>query len=315
MIRTIGFRLLATIPILVGISVISFFMIRLVPGDVVDSILGAEYGDPAIEAEMRAYYGLDQPVHVQFIDWFGNLLQGDLGYSYRTGRPVLDEILVRFPATAQLALSSLVVSVLAAIPLGVLSAVRRNGVLDSSARFISLLGLSIPNFWLGILLIGVFAVQLRWLPSGGSIPFEWSWDYLKFLILPAFTLGTSLAAVTLRMTRSSLLEVLNQDYIRTAESKGLPPRTVIGLHGLRNALIPVVTVVGIQAGALLGGTVVVEQVFSWPGLGTLVVQAIGNRDYTVVQGTVLFLAAFFVLVSLIVDILYVYLDPRLRNRG
>lgn len=315
MIRTIGLRLLATIPILVGISIISFFLIRLVPGDVVDSILGAEYGDAALEAEMRAYYGLDKPVPQQFVDWFGNLLQGDLGYSYRTGRPVLDEIMVRFPATAQLALSSLVVSVLAAIPMGVLSAVRRNGVLDASARFISLVGLSIPNFWLGILLIAVFAVQLRWLPSGGYAPFEWSWDYLKFLILPAFTLGTSLAAVTMRMTRSSLLEVLGQDYIRTAESKGLPPRTVIGLHGLRNALIPVVTVVGIQAGALLGGTVVVEQVFSWPGLGTLVVQAIGNRDYTVVQGTVLFLAAFFVLVSLVVDILYVYLDPRLRNRG
>lgn len=315
MIRTIGLRLLAAIPILIGISIISFFLLRMVPGDVVDSILGAEYGDPAVEAEMRRYYGLDQPVHLQFVDWFGGLLQGDLGYSYRTGRPVLEEIMVRFPSTAQLALTSLVVSVFIAIPLGVLSAVRRNGFLDAASRFISLLGLSIPNFWLGILLISVFAVHLRWLPSGGSIPFEWSWDYLKFLLLPAITLGTSMAAVTMRMTRSSLLEVLGQDYIRTAESKGLTPRTVVGLHGLRNALIPVVTVVGIQAGALLGGTIVVEQVFSWPGLGTLVVQAIGNRDYTVVQGTVLFLAAFFVVVSLLVDILYIYLDPRLRNRG
>lgn len=313
MIRTIGLRLLAAIPILIGISIISFFMIRMVPGDVVDSILGAEYADPAVEAEMRAYYGLDKPIHLQFVDWFAGLLRGDMGFSYRTGRPVMEEILVRFPATAQLAISSLVVSVLVAIPLGVLSAVRRNGPLDAGARFVSLLGLSIPNFWLGILLISVFAVQLRWLPSGGSIPFEWSWDYLKFLLLPAITLGTSLAAVTMRMTRSSLLEVLSQDYIRTAESKGLAPRTVIGVHGLRNALIPVVTVVGIQAGALLGGTVVVEQVFSWPGLGTLVLQAIGNRDYTVVQGTVMFLAAFYVLVSLIVDILYVYLDPRLRR--
>lgn len=315
MIRTIGLRLLAAIPILIGISIISFFLLRMVPGDVVDSILGAEYGDPAVEAEMRRYYGLDQPVHLQFVDWFGGLLQGALGYSYRTGRPVLEEIMVRFPSTAQLALTSLVVSVFIAIPLGVLSAVRRNGFLDAASRFISLLGLSIPNFWLGILLISVFAVHLRWLPSGGSIPFEWSWDYLKFLLLPAITLGTSMAAVTMRMTRSSLLEVLGQDYIRTAESKGLTPRTVVGLHGLRNALIPVVTVVGIQAGALLGGTIVVEQVFSWPGLGTLVVQAIGNRDYTVVQGTVLFLAAFFVVVSLLVDILYIYLDPRLRNRG
>lgn len=315
MIRTIGLRLLAAIPILIGISIISFFMIRLVPGDVVDSILGAEYADPAVEAEMRRYYGLDKSIPMQFFDWFAGILRGDLGHSYRTGRPVTEEIMVRFPATAQLAISSLVVSVLAAIPMGVIAAVRRNGPLDAGARFVSLLGLSIPNFWLGILLISVFAVQLRWLPSGGSIPFEWSWDYLKFLLLPAITLGTSLAAVTMRMTRSSLLEVLGQDYIRTAESKGLAPRTVIGVHGLRNALIPVVTVVGIQAGALLGGTVVVEQVFSWPGLGTLVLQAIGNRDYTVVQGTVMFLAAFYVLVSLIVDILYVYLDPRLRNRG
>ena len=315
MIRLIAVRLLSTIPILFGIAVISFFMIRLVPGDVVDAILGAEYSNPELEAAMRQQYGLDQPVIVQFMDWFGGLLRGDLGLSYRTGRPVLSEILVRFPATAQLALSALVVSVLIAIPLGVLSAVRRNGPLDAGGRFMSLLGLSIPNFWLGILLISIFAVQLGWLPSGGSIPFEWSWDYLRFLILPAITLGTSMAAVTMRMARTSLLEVLGQDYIRTAESKGLATRTVIGIHGLRNALIPVVTVVGIQAGALLGGTVVVEQVFSWPGLGTFVVQAIGNRDYTVVQGTVLFLAAFYVGVNLLVDILYVYLDPRLRNRG
>lgn len=315
MIRAIAFRFLAAVPVLVGISIISFVIVRLVPGDVVDSILGAEYADPALEAEMRSYFGLDKPLPAQFLSWFGALLQGDLGYSYRTGRPVLDEILLRFPATAELALSSLVLSVLIAVPLGVLSATRRNGVLDAATRFTSLLGLSVPNFWLGILMISVFAVNLRWFPSGGSIPFSFSWDYFQYLVMPATALGTSLAAVTIRMTRSSMLEVLGQDYIRTAQSKGLRPLTVIGVHGLRNALIPVVTVVGIQAGALLGGTVVVEQVFSWPGLGTLVVNAIGNRDYAVVQGTVLFLAAFYVAVSLIVDILYLYLDPRLRHRG
>jgi len=314
-IRAIAFRFLAAVPVLVGISIISFVIVRLVPGDVVDSILGAEYADPALEAEMRSYFGLDKPLPAQFLSWFGALLQGDLGYSYRTGRPVLDEILLRFPATAELALSSLVLSVLIAVPLGVLSATRRNGVLDAATRFTSLLGLSVPNFWLGILMISVFAVNLRWFPSGGSIPFSFSWDYFQYLVMPATALGTSLAAVTIRMTRSSMLEVLGQDYIRTAQSKGLRPLTVIGVHGLRNALIPVVTVVGIQAGALLGGTVVVEQVFSWPGLGTLVVNAIGNRDYAVVQGTVLFLAAFYVAVSLIVDILYLYLDPRLRHRG
>ncbi|GMA30397.1 nickel ABC transporter permease [Litorihabitans aurantiacus] len=311
--RLIASRALATIPVLLGIAVVSFFMIRLVPGDVVDSILGTEYADPVLEAQMRAYYGIDQPVHVQFVQWFGGVLRGDLGVSYRTGRPVTEEILTRFPATLELTLAALVVSVAIAVPLGVLSAVRRNGAIDVTARVTSLIGLSIPNFWLGILLILVFAVHLRWLPSGGSTEFSLTWDHLRHLILPAVTLGSSLAAVTLRMTRSSLLEVLGEDYVRTARAKGLRTRAVVGVHGLRNALIPVVTVVGIQAGALLGGTVVVEQVFSLPGLGTLVVNAIGTRDYAIVQGSVMFLAAFYVLVSLIVDIVYLYLDPRLRH--
>lgn len=313
MIRAIGLRVLAAVPVMLGVSVVSFFLIRMVPGDVVDSIMGTEYADPEVAKAMREYYGVDQPVWRQFFSWLGSLFTGDLGHSYRTGRPVVDEIWTRFPSTLELALTALVVSIVIAIPLGVLSATRRNGVLDAGSRFVSLLGLSIPNFWFGILLISVFAVNLRWFPSGGSIPFEFSWEHFRFLVLPAVTLGTSLAAVTMRMTRSSMLEVLGQDYIRTARSKGLAEATVIRSHGLRNALIPVVTVVGIQAGALLGGTVVVEQVFSWPGLGTLVVQAIGNRDYALVQGSVLFLAAFYVLVSLFVDILYLFLDPRLRR--
>lgn len=313
MIRAIGFRLLSTIPVLLGISVVSFLLIRLIPGDVVDSIMGTEYSNPELEIQMRAFFGINDPLHVQFFSWFGGLFRGDLGNSFRTGRPVLDEIWLRFPATLELTVAALVVSVAVAVPLGIISATRRNGPLDLGGRFLSLVGLSIPNFWLGILLISVFAVWLRWLPSGGYIPFELSWDYLKFLILPAITLGTSLAAVTMRMTRSSMLEVLGQDYVRTARSKGLPDHTVITRHGLRNALIPVITVVGIQTGGLLGGTVVVEQVFSLPGLGSLVLQAIANRDYPLVQGCVLFLAAFYVLVSLIVDILYLYLDPRLRR--
>lgn len=313
MIRAIGFRLLSTVPVLVGISVVSFLLIRLIPGDVVDSIMGTEYSNPELEVQMRAFFGIDDPLHVQFFSWFGGLFRGDLGNSFRTGRPVLDEIFLRFPATLELTVAALVVSVAVAVPLGIVSATRRNGPLDLGGRFLSLVGLSIPNFWLGILLISVFAVWLRWLPSGGYIPFEFSWDYFKFLLLPAITLGTSLAAVTMRMTRSSMLEVLGQDYVRTARSKGLPDHTVINRHGLRNALIPVITVVGIQTGGLLGGTVVVEQVFSLPGLGSLVLQAIANRDYPLVQGCVLFLAAFYVLVSLIVDILYLYLDPRLRR--
>lgn len=313
--RAIGTRALAVVPVMLGVAIVSFFMIRLIPGDIVDTIMGAEYGDPELEARLREYYGIDRPWYRQFISWFGNVLTGDLGSSYRTGRPVMDEIMTRFPSTLELALTALIVSVVIALPLGVLSATRRNGFLDAGARIGSLIGLSLPNFWFGILLISFFSVDRRWLPSGGSTPFAFSWDHFKYLILPAVTLGTSLAAVTMRMTRSSMLEVLGQDYIRTARAKGLSEAKVVRVHALRNALIPVVTVVGIQAGALLGGTVVIEQVFSWPGLGTLVVQSISNRDYAMVQGSVLFLAAFYVVVSLIVDILYLFLDPRLRHRG
>ncbi len=315
MIRAIAARTLAAVPVMLGVAFVSFFLIRLIPGDIVNSIMGTEYADPEVERRLREYYGVDAPIHEQFFTWFGNLLQGDLGTSYRTGRPVIDEIWVRFPSTLELALTALIVSVAIAIPLGVASATRQNGPLDAGSRLVSLIGLSIPNFWFGILLITIFSVDRRWFPSGGSNDFAFSWDHFQYLVLPALTLGTSLAAVTMRMTRSSMLEVLGQDYIRTARSKGLSEVTVVRDHALRNALIPVITVVGIQAGALLGGTVVVEQVFSWPGLGTLVVQSISNRDYAMVQGAVLFLAAFYVMVSLIVDITYMFLDPRLRHRG
>lgn len=313
MLRAIGARVLSVIPVLLGISVISFFMIRLVPGDVVSSIMGQEFGDPALEAEMRRYFGLDVPVWQQFLVWFGALLQGDLGTSMRTGRPVVVEIMDLFPATLELTLAALLISLAISIPLGIVSATKRNGPVDAVGRVGSLVGLSVPNFWLGILLVVLFSVTLGWLPSSGSTPFAFTWDHFKFLILPAITLGTSLAAVTYRMTRSSLLEVLSEDYVRTARAKGLPERTVVGRHALRNALIPVITVIGIQAGGLLGGTVVVEQVFSWPGLGSLVVRAISQRDYPLVQGTILFLAIFYVVVNLIVDILYMYLNPRLRH--
>lgn len=315
MIRAIAARTFAAVPVMLGVAIVSFFLIRLIPGDIVNSIMGTEYADPEVEQRLREYYGVDAPIHEQFFTWFGNVLQGDLGTSYRTGRPVIDEIWVRFPSTLELALTALIVSVAIAIPLGVASATRRNGPLDAGSRLASLVGLSIPNFWFGILLITTFSVRWRWFPSGGSNDFAFSWDHFQYLVLPALTLGTSLAAVTMRMTRSSMLEVLGQDYIRTARSKGLSEVMVVRDHALRNALIPVITVVGIQAGALLGGTVVVEQVFSWPGLGTLVIQSISNRDYAMVQGSVLFLAGFYVMVSLIVDITYMFLDPRLRHRG
>lgn len=315
MIKAVVSRILVVIPVLVGISVITFFLIRLIPGDIVNVIMGQDYGDPAFEAELRRLFGLDQPLHVQFSEWFTALLRGDLGHSLRTRRPVVTEIAERFPMTLELTIAALVVSLVIAIPLGIISATRRNSAADMSSRVASLVGLSLPNFWLGILLIMLFSVGWGVLPSGGYNDFAFSWEHFQYLVLPAITLGTGLAAVTMRMTRSSLLEVLGIDYVRTARSKGLHERIVIGRHALRNALIPVVTVVGIQAGSLLGGALVVEQVFSWPGLGTLVIRSIEQRDYPLVQGLIIFLAFFFVFMSLVVDLLYLYLDPRLRRRA
>jgi peptide/nickel transport system permease protein len=315
MLHVILLRVLATVPVLFGVSVVTFFLIRAVPGDIVDALAGEEFDNPEAMEQLRRLFGLDLPLYQQFWIWFSGLLQGDLGTSFRTGRPVLQEILDRFPLTLELTVAALVVSVAIALPLGVISATRRNSGLDAGVRVASLVGLSIPNFWLGILLIALFSVHLRWLPSGGSNDFAFSWNHFQFLILPAITLGSGLAAETMRMTRSSLLEVLAQDYVRTSRAKGLGEHLVIFRHALRNSLIPVVTVIGIQAGALLGGTVVVEQIFSWGGLGNLVVRAIAQRDYPLLQGLILFLALFYIVVSLIVDIIYLYLDPRLRRHG
>jgi peptide/nickel transport system permease protein len=311
--RQIATRVLATVPVIFGIVLMAFILMRLVPGDVVDAMLAESSQDPEVAAELRRVFGLDRPAPVQLLDYLGGLVRGDLGTSLRTGRPVLEEIGARFPATLELALAALLVSLIIAIPSGVISATQRNRLPDYLARAVSLIGLSVPNFWLGILLITLFAVQLRWLPSGGFAAFSDPGQNLKLLLMPAVTLGASIAAVTMRMTRSSLLEVLEHEYVRTARSKGLKERGVIYGHALRNALIPVITILGIQAGRLLGGTVVIEQVFGWPGIGSLVVRAISQRDYPLIQGSVVFLALLFVLINLIVDILYLYLDPRLRR--
>jgi peptide/nickel transport system permease protein len=312
LLRLILRRLIALIPVLIGVAIVVFVIIRLVPGDAVDIMLG-EYNDPEVAARIRRYLGLDRPFHTQFLSWTAGLLRGDLGLSIRTGRAVSTEILQRFPATLQLAGAAVLLSLAIGIPFGVVSATRRNTLVDFVGRIFALGGISMPHFWLGILLILVFAVNLHLLPSGGyRSPAEGLSQNLRYLIMPALTLGYSMSAVTMRMTRSAMLEVLSQDHVRTARAKGLLEYLVIQRHVLRNALIPVVTVVGIQVGHLLGGTVVIEEVFSWPGIGSLVVRAILQRDYPVVQGVVLLLASFFVLTNLLVDLAYGFLDPRLR---
>lgn len=311
-VRYVGGRLLAVLPLAVGVAVLSFLILQLVPGTIVDVLIG-EAGDTRYAEELRRLFGLDRPLLQRLVQWFVALLQGDLGHSMRTREPVVQEILHRLPATIELTLAALVISMAIAIPVGALSAARPNTSWDILGRTVSLLGLSLPNFWLALLLILVLAVRLRWLPSGGFVPFaENPVENLKLVLMPALALGTSMSAIVMRMTRSAMLEVLRQDFVRTAVAKGLGPRSVIYRHAFRNALIPVMTVVGIQTGRLLGGTVIIEQIFSWPGMGQLALRSIALRDYPMVQGTVLFGALFFILMNLTVDILYAYVDPRIR---
>jgi peptide/nickel transport system permease protein len=307
-------RIVSVLFVLFGIAVISFLLMRLVPGDAVDALLGQGQRDKQTAETLRRVLGLDRSLPQQFVDWSTALLHGDLGVSFRSHQPVANEILQRLPATLELAAAGLIVSLIAGLSLGVLSAIRRNSWLDLSSRLISLVGVSLPNFWLGIFLILIFGVYLHVLPSGGYVPLTQSVpDNLKFLVMPAVALGVANAAVIMRLTRSTLLEVLHTDYVRTAFAKGLREQKVVTRHALRNALIPIITVIGIQVGSILGGTVIIEQVFSWPGLGSLVVTAVLNRDYPVVQGVTMLLAAFFVLASLVVDVTYMYVDPRLRR--
>ena len=305
-------RLLIALPVLLGISIISFFIVRLVPGDTVTAMLGAHYSEAQAEA-LREKYGLDRPLVTQYAFWMGNVLQGDLGRSAFTGQPVAAAILERLPVTVQLVTISILFALCVALPLGILAAVRRGGVSDFSVTFLGLLGISVPGFWLGTLFILWFSLHLGWFPSGGYI--LWSvdpWENIRHMILPGIALGGAVAAVIMRMTRSAMLDVLGEDYVKLARAKGMPRRIWIMKHALRNALIPVVTVTGIQAGYLLGGSVVIEQIFSLPGIGMLSLQAINNRDYALLQGTVLFVGVCFVLINLLVDLLYAWLDPRIK---
>ena len=301
---------------LAGLTVLVFLMLRLIPGTVVEQMIGADaVASPAMVAQLKAFFGLDQPWYLQYGRWIGRLVQGDLGISWRTGKPVVGLILERLPVTLELTSLSVVFALLLGMPAGVLSAVRRNGALDNITRVGTLLGLSVPVFWQGTMLILFFSLYLRWMP-----PVVWV-DFftdprrnLTIMVLPALCLGTAAAANIARTTRACMLDVLRSEYIRTASAKGLAGGAVILKHALRNALIPVVTVAGLQMGILLGGTVVVEEVFTLPGVGRLVLWSIYQRDYPLTQSTILFIAVMFMSLNLMVDLVYGYLDPRIRYR-
>ncbi len=305
-------RLLAVIPVLFGISLIVFFLVHLVPGDVVAVLLGPTT-TPAAREALRRLFGLDQPLYVQYLQWLGGVLHGDLGTSLRTGQPVLSSILDRVSVTAELAGFAMIIALLIGIPAGVIGAVKRYSRVDYAVTIFALAGLSVPNFLLSTLLILAFSLTLPLLPPSGYVPFFTDpLQNVRLMVMPALALGLGAASYITRMTRSSVLETLGQDYVRTARAKGLRPTSVVVGHALKSALIPIVTVVGIQLGYLLGGAVIVEAVFAVPGVGRLALDSINMRDYPVVQGTVLFITAAFVFINLTVDILYAYLDPRVR---
>ncbi|OGA32709.1 MAG: hypothetical protein A3G80_03305 [Betaproteobacteria bacterium RIFCSPLOWO2_12_FULL_62_13b] len=305
-------RLLQLIPVVVMSSVLVFLLLHLVPGDPAETVAGPD-ATPDVVAAVRHKMGLDQPLAVQYGRWLGNIARGDLGTSYISHLPVIDLVGYAFPATLQLTLAALVLALVISLPLGVLASLKQASKLDLVVQGYTALGLGVPNFWLGILLILVFALFLGLLPPGGRIdPTQNLAIGLKTLILPAVTLGIQISAVFTRFVRTAMLEVLHEDYVRTARAKGLPERVVVVRHALRSALVPVVTVVGLQFGRLLGGAVVVESVFAWPGVGRLIIQAVEQRDYTVVQAGLLGLVAVFLLINLMTDIMYAFLDPRIR---
>jgi len=299
---------------LVGLSLLVFLMLRLVPGTVVEQMIGADaIVSPAMVAELTRFFGLDQPWWRQYAIWIGGLATGDLGTSWRTGKPVVTLILERLPVTLELTALAVAFALVLGIPAGIVSATRRDQALDTATRLATLLGLSIPVFWQGTMLILFFSIYLRWMPPVVWVDFFTDPRHnLTIMLLPALCLGTASAANIARTTRACMLDVLRSEYIRTAAAKGLTGRLVVLKHGLKNALIPIVTVAGLQVGILLGGTVVVEEVFTLPGVGRLVLWSIYQRDYPLTQSTILFIAVMFMTINLAVDVLYGYLDPRIR---
>lgn len=298
-------RLVTSIPVLFGVSIIVFVVMNVLPGDPAQILLGSQEVTPQQLQRLREQLHLDDPLHVRYLTMMGGALRGDLGRSIRSDRPVIEIFMDQFPSTLELTIAALVASIAIGVVAGVIAAVRQYSVLDNLSMLVALLGVSMPSFWLGLLLIFVFALGLGWLPATGT-------GGPERLLLPALTLGAGGAGVIARLVRSSMLEVLRMEYVTTARAKGLGEHVVVLHHALRNALIPVVTVVGLEVGRLLSGAFVVEVVFSRPGIGRIAIQAINFKDYTIVQGIVLYAAALYVVVNLVVDIVYAYLDPRIR---
>ncbi len=325
-------RLIGAIPVLIGMSFLVFFLMQLAPGDPVTLLLGEDAEPHEIE-EVTREWGLDQPIIVQYWQFISQAVRGNFGESMRYGEPVTQLVAERLPATVELALASMLVAIIIALPIGVYSAIKHNSLWDHSGMTVALVGISVPNFWLGIMLIFFLGGQLNLLPVAGRLTYGVNvppvtqlvlvdaliagdlaafWDAIKHILLPAITLGTSFAAIITRISRSSVLEVIRQDYITTARAKGLSERTVIWKHTLRNALITIITILGLQLGALLSGSVITETVFSWPGIGSLLIQSITTRDYKLAQGVIFFFALVYFFVNLIVDLLYTWVDPRIR---
>lgn len=310
MVSMIVRRVVQLLILLLGISFLVFSSMHLAPGDPATIMAGPTAVESDIEA-IRVDLGLNDPFLVQYGHYLNNVLHGDFGFSYQTGQSVSDAIMIRFPNTLNLAIGSMIVAIIIGLGVGIISALKQNTWIDATSTTFALAGISIPNFWMGTLFIIIFGVNLQWLPVGGLDSPIWTIEGIKQLILPSITLGTTSAAMIARMGRSSMLEVIQADYIRTARAKGVTERKIIWVHALKNAMIPIITVIGMNFGALLGGTIITEQVFAINGVGRLMVNAIASRDFPMVQGSVLLVAALFVLVNLIVDIVYVFIDPRI----
>lgn len=307
-------KLVSIIPILLVVSVILFFLMNILPGDAAAGIANIDAGEEYV-AKLRAEMGLDRPAVVRYFDWIGGLLRGDFGKSLISGQPVLEKIAIRLPVTLEITLLAMIISILIALPAGIISAIRRNSPLDMCTSFVSMIGVAMPPFWLGMLLIILFSVTLGWLPASGYVSFAKDpWQNLLRMVMPAISIGAGFAATVMRQTRSALLEVLDQDYIVTAKAKGLRNIVIIWKHALRNSLIPVVTVIAMQIGRMIGGVVVCETVFALPGIGREIVDAILSRDYPVVMGLIMCVACIVVFINTFIDIIYSIIDPRISHK-